>query len=373
MFNSKNFIFNCFAVILLLSKNKPLTKIIYLSIIIFISRIPLLAKYNFEQYLGSLFPLYRYILYFIYITAYIVLTLIIIVDIIYLIIRLFIYLSKLFKKDNSLKLQKPKHIYKITITSGIIIGFISLYNGIKVPNIKITEITSSKITQQQKIILLPDIHLHRVLSVKKLQGIINKVNSQNADLILLIGDIIDDDVSKIKNLLDILSMLKAKNGIYFVAGNHEVYTGLDKAINSLTNLNFIFLENNGISISNELYLAGIPDIHSSKISNKTPNLQQAFSNATEQQFKILMSHTPANFQENNNFDLEVAGHTHGGQVIPHVFFAYITKPYVAGLYNLNDHTKLYVSRGAGQGNAQMRFLTPAEISIINLKPKEKTK
>lgn len=81
-----------------------------------------------------------------------------------------------------------------------------------------------------------------------------------------------------------------------------------------------------------------------------------------------MSHTPADFGKNNAFDLEVSGHTHGGQIFPFHIFTKLYNKYLAGLYETDNDAAIYVSRGSGQWGPQMRFLAPAEITILKLVP-----
>lgn len=80
---------------------------------------------------------------------------------------------------------------------------------------------------------------------------------------------------------------------------------------------------------------------------------------------MLASHTPGSFRE-NAFDFEIAGHTHGGQIIPIIFLMYLHAPYLAGEYDLDGGARLYVSRGISQGGPQMRLFAPTEITIIKL-------
>lgn len=95
----------------------------------------------------------------------------------------------------------------------------------------------------------------------------------------------------------------------------------------------------------------------------------ALAKARDNQFSILMSHTPADFGKDNP-DLIVSGHTHGGQIFPfHILSAWHNK-YLAGLYNIGNGSQIYVSRGAGQWGPQMRLLAPSEITLINLTSKK---
>lgn len=336
-------------------------KVACVGLIFLLGCIPMFVGYKFEKVFGFLYPFYRYVLYFFFILSIIFLTITVVRDLIWCCVHLFN--KNITSPFNSIYLQK---VNIITFVFAFVVCCFSLYSGLKVPRIKNIEIKSEKISSNKKIVLLSDLHLHRVLSVKKLQGIVDRTNALKADAVLLLGDIIDDELDKIVKHLSVLKNLQGK--VYVVAGNHENYVGYSETKKTLEELGFTFLENNGNSVSDDLFVGGIPDIHSSRLSGKRYDLTKTFENAKQNQFKILMSHTPANFKE-KNFDLEVAGHTHGGQIFPFVFFIYLHAPYVAGLYDI-DGAKLYVSRGAGQWGPQMRFLAPAEISVITLKSDE---
>ena len=341
-------------------------KSLWFILFILVGCLPILAEYRFEQYLGKFYVPYRYVLYFIFVTMIILFSLTVIRDVVWFVLRLF--------SDKFIPLSSPNLplINTITIALAFIIGCLSLYNGMKVPDIKNITVFSDKIFEDKKIVFLPDLHLHRALTKAKLQGIVEEVNAQNPDLILLGGDMIDDEPERIDEQLQILKQLRAKKGIYFVSGNHEFYHDFSKTTKVLQSLGFKLLENSGVSIDKDLFLGGIPDIHSRSLSGKNYDLDKTFASAKPKQYKILMSHTPANFDQ-TPFDLEFAGHTHGGQIFPCVLFIYVHAPYIAGWYDLNENAKIYVSRGSGQWGPQMRFLAPSEITVLDLKTTQSEK
>ena len=86
-----------------------------------------------------------------------------------------------------------------------------------------------------------------------------------------------------------------------------------------------------------------------------------------------MSHTPADFGKENLFDLEVSGHTHGGQIFPFHIPAKLKNKYLAGKYRMENGAEIYVTRGAGQWGPQMRLLAPSEITVLILKPEKEEK
>lgn len=322
--------------------------------------IPLLVEYHFEKALGSFYSAYRYGLYFVYVGCIIWFTLTLSGD------------AALFAAVKTGRLKVfPGAAYSLALmAAAFLCSAYALYAGTKVPAVKKVDFYSDKITEETKIVLLSDIHIHRVICPEKVKGIVETANSLNPDIILLDGDIIDDEVQKVRDVSLLLKELKAKRGIYFVTGNHEFYAGYQPTVNEMKNLGFTFLENGGVS-AGEIYLAGIPDVFSGKAFGRPADTETAFAGAEPQQFKILLSHTPADFKENNNFDLELSGHTHGGQIFPFHILTKLHNRYLAGMYDMENNAKIYVTRGAGQWGPQMRFLAPAEITLLTLKPKGK--
>lgn len=330
--------------------------------------IPLFVSYRLENILGAAYPYYRYALYFIYIACIILFTLTICVDVFWL------AASKTAKLAGHASAFGPAS--KIWCSrAGIIAAVLAfaaagsaLYEGTKIPALKTVRISSEKIGQEKTVAVLSDLHIHRTISPEKIKGIIEKTNAQNPDVILLAGDIIDDDVVKVSGITSLLKDLKAKDGIYFVTGNHEFYAGYGETVEAMKRLGFTFLENNGLNIDGQFYLAGIPDLFSAKGHGLRIDVEKAFAESPEGQYRILMSHTPADFGIDNNFDLEVSGHTHGGQIFPFHIFAKLYNKYLSGLYDMANNARIYVSNGAGQWGPQMRFLAPSEITIIKLMP-----
>lgn len=329
---------------------------------VIIGCIPIFVRIPFR---GMFFNFYYYGLYFLYISAVILLSLTILRDLIW---------SLAYYINSNICANPPFHysetLVKANITTvilAIIISFYALYEGLKTPGIKYVQIYSSKIQHEEKILLLSDIHLNKVTYLKKLQSIVDAVNSEDPDVILLAGDIIDDDVSNIKDSLEVLSKLKAKNGIYFVTGNHEFYAGYRASTAALKSCGFVLLENSGVSVNEQLYIGGVPDVFSIAFHNTlVPNITKTFLESHKDQFLILVSHTPWDLGKNNNFDLEVSGHTHGGQIFPFHIFAYLYNPYFTGLYDMKNDSKIYVSRGCGEWGPQMRLFSPSEITVIRL-------
>ena len=243
----------------------------------------------------------------------------------------------------------------------------ALVEGTRIPSTKMTLIETNKVVQPTTVVFLSDLHIDRDIDPAKINGIVQRVNALKPDIVVLGGDTVDDKLPTIDNTLQLLSNINARLGRFFVAGNHEFYWGKAESVHRLKELGFTFLENNGV-VLNDIFVAGIPDVTTSAAS---VDVKKAFQKAKNNEFRILVSHTPHNFKEQNCFDLELAGHTHGGQIFPFHILSKMYNRYLFGLYMLSENTYLYVSRGSGQWGPQMRFLSNAEISVIHLKPKKK--
>lgn len=251
----------------------------------------------------------------------------------------------------------------IFITAGF-----ALYAGKKVPDVKTVSFISEKIPSPVTIAVLSDLHLTRNLSQKKLSDIVHRTLAQRPDLIVLPGDTIDDLPRFIKPHLDILARLQAPLGVYATAGNHEFYVGYQQAVQALRDTGIIYLNNNGIPVGEQLFMAGIPDIGAGARVGLNADVSKALSGKGNR-FTVLLSHQPkiAATLDATQTDLQISGHTHGGQIFPFHIIAKIVNTYLSGAYLVNGFN-LYVSNGSGQWGPQMRLFAPSEITLIRLIP-----
>lgn len=337
--------------------------VLFFIVSLIIACMPILAVPDNIALFGRYYLSVQRLCYFVFITAVILFGLTFVRDIIWT------FLALLFKDIPSpLNLTYLHFVNGITLFLAFICSVGALIEGNKIPEIKEQVIYTNKVTKAKKIILLADLHLSRVVKADKVKGIVERVNKQNADAILLVGDIIDDEIRYTKPLLEILKNLKAKNGIYYVSGNHEFYIGYDESIKLIQENNFTPLENNGVEIDS-FYIGGVPDIPSSKKFGKTVDLDKTFEKVPQNAYRILMAHTPVKLPREPEIDLIVSGHTHGGQIFPFHLFSWVyNNGYLSGLYRIDKHKYIYVSKGSGQWGPQMRFGAPSEITVLTFLP-----
>ena len=332
-------------------------KMLGLILCLIVAILPIFASRHWSDSYGKYFIFVETTLYFIYIFAVILFALTFLRDIIWI----FLHFLKIVPSPfNSAFFTKANIITAFLVFACTIW---SLYEGMRVPSEKHLTISNPKIQQEKSVVVLSDLHISRTLNPAKIKAIVDKTNALKPDLILLAGDTVDDDVDKIKNTLNLLSHLKAKEGVYFVSGNHEFYVGYQSAMRAMEDIGLTSIENKKTLISPNFYLAGISDIPTTKRFKSLSKEKEIMSDIPQSAYVLFVSHSPILLDL--PFDLQVSGHTHGGQIFPFHFFSWLgNNKLLAGLY---PDKHLYISRGSGQWGPQMRFLAPAEITVLHLK------
>ena len=168
-----------------------------------------------------------------------------------------------------------------------------------------------------------------------------------------------------------LKKLKVKDHVYLVLGNHEFYSGAMGWGLAFAQMGFEFLNNYGEKLGDTgIYIAGIPDINAAEWFKKPVKAKNALYKAEKEDYVIMLSHTPklAEGVTAENVDLQLSGHTHGGQIYPFHYFTEIANDGVlAGFYNKNG-VQMYVSRGTRYWGPPMRIFAPSEITVFNFSP-----
>ncbi len=284
-------------------------------------------------------------------------------------------ISRLWTSTDILNPRNPFYIDRanlIVVAISVLASIWAVWEGTKIPTVKTIILESPKTNTEYRLVMLNDLHITRAVSPQHIQKIVDKTNSLKPDAIFLVGDIVDDRTSYIVPQLDELKHLQAPLGIYAVSGNHELYNGLNLWIRNFHRLGINVLINDGVRLKNsKIYVGGIPDLNTAYSPYFKVNFAKTFKNSRNNDYKILLSHYP-NLREypERKYDLQLSGHTHGGQIFPFHYLSWQANKYLAGLYDLGEY-KLYVSRGAGYWGPPMRLFAPSEITEIILKPTKK--
>jgi predicted MPP superfamily phosphohydrolase len=221
---------------------------------------------------------------------------------------------------------------------------------------------------------ISDVHVGPTIKRGFVEGVVRRVNDLKADLIAVTGDLVDGSVPQLTAHTAPLAGLTARHGAYFVTGNHEYYSGERAWTEEIRRLGMRVLKNEHVVLKHDgasLVLAGVTDISAhhfdpAQRSDPAAALLGAPVNAGA---KILLAHQPSSAMAaaNAGFDVQLSGHTHGGQFWPWNLFVHFFQPFSGGLHRLKN-LWIYVSRGTGYWGPPNRFGVPSEITRIRLVP-----
>ena len=219
---------------------------------------------------------------------------------------------------------------------------------------------------------ISDIHVGPTIKRGYLDPIVDAVNALDADVVAVTGDLVDGSVRRLAQHTAPLARLQARHGVYFVTGNHDYYSNAHEWIPEVRRLGLTVLLNEHVVLEHRgasLLLAGVTDYSAHHfVESHRSDPHAAISGAPgDVGAKILLAHQPrsAHAAVDAGFDLQLSGHTHGGQFLPWNFFVTMQQPYVAGLKRLRDMW-IYISRGTGYWGPPKRFGAPSEITRVRL-------
>lgn len=260
-----------------------------------------------------------------------------------------------------------------TLATGI--GFLEANAGPEIHDVKIKLPTLPTSFQGLVIAQISDVHIGPLLHRNFLNGVIDQVMSLNPDLIFITGDLVDGSVDQLRDQVEPLKRLQAKEGVYFCTGNHEYYSGVDEwiphlesmGIHVFKNTNKILTRKNG-SNEEKLMIAGVYDWKAAQTVGEVCDPKRAAETSESVNCKLLLSHNPKGVADTvaAGFDLQFSGHTHAGQFAPLTFFMKIFLQHTEGLYQVSERTQLYINRGTGYWGPPNRLGKRSEITKITL-------
>lgn len=222
-----------------------------------------------------------------------------------------------------------------------------------------------------KIVQLSDIHIGPTLGESFAQQLTTTTMQRSPDLIVITGDLVDGTVARLQQDVEPFFSLSAPLGVYFVTGNHEFISEANSWVAYLKEKGIKVLENQGIQLDHhgvEFNLVGVEDWEGAKFPPyRPPSLTKALKNLNLALPTILLAHQPKVAAEASQLgiDLQLSGHTHGGQMFPFSWFIYLDQPYRSGLYRVGSMS-LYVSEGTGYWGPPLRIGTRSELTLITL-------
>jgi len=220
---------------------------------------------------------------------------------------------------------------------------------------------------------ISDIHIGPTIKRDYLSAIVAKVNRLGADMVAVTGDLVDGSVPELARHVAPLAQLESRHGTYFVTGNHEYYSGAAAWVRELRRLGMTVLLNEHRVLQRgdaALVVAGVTDFsagHFDRAGASDP--AAALAGSPPAAVRVLLAHQPrsAEAAEAAGFDLQLSGHTHGGQFLPWNFLVRLQQPFTAGLARWR-RMWVYTSRGTGYWGPPKRFGAPSEITLLRLVP-----
>ncbi|MGW7021654.1 metallophosphoesterase [Streptomyces decoyicus] len=216
-----------------------------------------------------------------------------------------------------------------------------------------------------RIAVVSDIHLGPILGRAHTRRVVETINRTDPDLVAIVGDLVDGSVTDLAPAAEPLRGLRSRHGAYFVTGNHEYYSGAAPWVDHIRELGIHPLENARTELPG-FDLAGVNDV-TGQTEHAGPDYDLALGGRDPSRAVVLMAHQPVTIHDTVRFgvDLQLSGHTHGGQMWPFTYVAAATNPTVAGLERYGD-TQLYVTRGAGAWGPPVRLGAPPDVTVVEL-------
>ena len=247
-------------------------------------------------------------------------------------------------------------------------GLATVARGFVVRRVPVPLAKLPKSASGYAIVQMTDVHVGPTLGRHFIESVVRETNALAPDMIVITGDLVDGTVDQLREHVEPLRGLRAKDGVFFVTGNHEYYSGADEWIAHLGTLGIRVLRNERVAIGDAFDLAGVDDSSAARmLEHHGQDIGGALSGRDPSRAVVLLAHQPKALKEAlaHRVDLQLSGHVHGGQMVPFNWLARLDQPLIAGLHRVQD-TWVYVSTGTGYWGPPMRVGSGAELTRIEL-------
>ncbi len=291
--------------------------------------------------IGILFDLYRFALYFI---------------------------GAIAKRDVAplLPEARPGFYIPLILSLGILVyGWFEAWN-IRTEHLTVQTEKLPEGVDQVRVAQISDVHVGLIVREKRVKAIMDRVREAQPDIFVSTGDLVDGQIDDISAVAAQFNDLNVRWGRYAVTGNHEYYAGLDHALSFTRHSGFTLLRGKTLE-AGPIVIAGVD--YPSDWTEESMNVNEAelLSSVPENRFVLFLKHIPRINQKSLGlFDLQLSGHTHKGQLFPFELMVRLSFPYIAGHYDLGKGSALYTSRGSGTWGPPSRFLSPPEVTVIDI-------
>lgn len=243
----------------------------------------------------------------------------------------------------------------------------------RTPTIKRYEIPMSRLDRRAdglRLAVLADLHVGPLLGTGQVERMVKIVNDLDADLVAVVGDVVTSEPGRVRQSLLPLTRMRGRHGVYYVTGNHEYYVGPEHWTQAAAELDLRVLRNERVEITHGggvIDLAGVNDITGAQYADP-PDYEATLANRDPSRPVVLMAHQPVAVHDAAPYgvDLQLSGHTHGGQMFPFDYLVGLQQPVVSGLGEV-DGTPVYVTNGAGFWGPPVRVGADPDITLLTLR------
>jgi hypothetical protein len=277
-------------------------------------------------------------------------------------------------RDEALSWVAPSATWTLIIAGLITLAGLVLARKPRVVQIDIPIADLPEALRGFSIAQISDVHVGPTIKKGFVERIVRRVNGLKADMVAVTGDLVDGSVAQLSADTAPLAQLAARHGAYFVTGNHEYYSGERAWTQEVRRLGLHVLMNEHVVLAHNgasLVLAGVTDYsaHHFDLAQRSDPAAALAGAPSDAGAKILLAHQPSTAiaASEAGFDVQLSGHTHGGQFWPWNLFVRFFQPFTGGLHRVKDML-VYVNRGTGYWGPPNRFGVPSEITHIRLVP-----
>jgi len=268
------------------------------------------------------------------------------------------------------RLINPRRLFAVAVSYTFVIGIYGYYEATAIRTEHLT-ITSSRLPAavgRVRIVQISDVHAGQIVRESRVRKIVALVKAAAPDMLVSTGDLVDGHQRHLDGLEQLFLEVTPRLGKYAVPGNHEYYVGIDRSVKFMQDAGFKVLNNQNFELGGMICLTGVDDSRNS--SQRAANAlieKNLLLKAGAGGFRLLLKHRPVVAAESaGNFDLQLSGHVHKGQIFPFNWLTWLSFPVKSGLTELARGQYLYVSRGTGVWGPPIRFLAPPEVTVIDL-------
>ena len=218
-----------------------------------------------------------------------------------------------------------------------------------------------------RIVQWSDVHVGPTIRRAFVESLVERTNALQPDAVVITGDLVDGYADDLRDEVQPMRDLRPPDGVFYVTGNHEYYWRASEWIPLLQSLGLDFLKNEHRTLrGGKLVIAGVTDPVGRYTHKQDPD--RALAGAPDDAVKVLLSHRPQTAEHASRLgvDLQLSGHTHGGQFFPFNLFIHKFQPIAKGLHRVG-RTWLYVNRGTGYWGPPTRLAVGGEITVVELR------